>query len=462
MQGLFQSEKGERIVSRLGDVFGRRRIWLGVLALGAFGALSTPAGAVPSFAAQTGQQCAACHVGAFGPQLTPFGREFKRIAFTMRTKANIPVSAMAVASYVHTAADQPDLQPDFSSNDNVGLDEGSLFLAGGLGKYLGGFAQVTYDGADKAWAWDNVDLRAAKTTSIGGANVVIGASVNNSPGLQDSWNTLPGFSFPYTDSGLAPGPEAAPLIADPLAQNTVGMTGYLWINSKIYVEGGGYRSLGADFLDSVGVDPADTSKINGLAPYFRVAYQKDWGNQNIEVGGFGLIAHLFPGRDESTGMTDRVTDLGVDASYQLFRDNQDAFTINSRYTHESMRLDASNILELAQNNHNTLQDFRIDASYYWRNKFGLTAGAFDTWGSMDPMLYDYSRRFSPNSSGLLFQADTTLFGRPGSSAGPRFNVRVGIQYTAYLKVNGASNNFDGMGTNASGDNTLRIFTWGAF
>ena len=30
--------------------------------------------AIPSFAQQTGQPCTACHIGAFGPQLTAFGR----------------------------------------------------------------------------------------------------------------------------------------------------------------------------------------------------------------------------------------------------------------------------------------------------------------------------------------------------------------------------------------------------
>ena len=37
----------------------------------------SPARAVPAFAVQTSQPCAACHVGAFGPQLKPFGRDFK-------------------------------------------------------------------------------------------------------------------------------------------------------------------------------------------------------------------------------------------------------------------------------------------------------------------------------------------------------------------------------------------------
>ena len=39
------------------------------------GVAARPACAVPSFAQQTGQPCAACHVGAFGPQLKAYGRE---------------------------------------------------------------------------------------------------------------------------------------------------------------------------------------------------------------------------------------------------------------------------------------------------------------------------------------------------------------------------------------------------
>ena len=35
---------------------------------------ATNAAAVPAFAAQTGMACQSCHVGGFGPQLTPFGR----------------------------------------------------------------------------------------------------------------------------------------------------------------------------------------------------------------------------------------------------------------------------------------------------------------------------------------------------------------------------------------------------
>src|SRR5579859_2751619 len=33
--------------------------------------------ALPSFAQQTGQPCSQCHVGAYGPQLKQYGRDFK-------------------------------------------------------------------------------------------------------------------------------------------------------------------------------------------------------------------------------------------------------------------------------------------------------------------------------------------------------------------------------------------------
>lgn len=40
------------------------------------------ANALPSFARQTGQKCAACHVGGSWPQLTPWGRFFKLSGYT--------------------------------------------------------------------------------------------------------------------------------------------------------------------------------------------------------------------------------------------------------------------------------------------------------------------------------------------------------------------------------------------
>src|SRR5690242_5170498 len=90
---------------------------------------SALAAAITALAVQTGEPCQACHVGGFGPQLTPFGREFKLQGYTLRTKDwNVPLSAMLVASYLHTNKAQ-DPQPGFSGNDNWALDQVSLFFA---------------------------------------------------------------------------------------------------------------------------------------------------------------------------------------------------------------------------------------------------------------------------------------------------------------------------------------------
>ena len=63
---------------------------------------------------------------------------------------------------------------------------------------------------------------------------------------------------------------------------------------------------------------------------------------------------------------------------------------------------------------------------------------------------------------MTLQLDGTPFGDGGSPLGPRFNMRVGVQYTAYSRFNGAAHNYDGAGANASDNNTLRVFTWFAY
>jgi hypothetical protein len=430
-----------------------------LLALGA-----APAHAVPAFAAQTGQPCQACHVGGFGPQLTPFGREFKLRGYTTRSVWNVPLSAMAVASYVRTAKGQnPPPAPDFSSNDNFALDQFSLFFAGGLGSHIGAFIQTTYDGISKAWTWDNLDVRAVTTAQVKGADVVFGASLNNAPTVDDAWNTLPAWGYPYTGSTLAPSPSTSPLLDGALAQTSLGVTAYAWINSEILIEAGGYGSPGATTLTRLGADPTSPGDISGLAPYGRVAFQRAFGPGTFEVGAFGMHASIHPELDRSTGMTDRYTDLGLDGSYIRTLQSGDVVTVNARYTHEQQSLDASCALagEIVGCASNSLSDIRADASYYWRNMIGGTVAVFDTEGSANPTLYPGNRTFRPDSTGVTLQLDGTPFGG-GSPVGPRINMRVGVQYTLYTRFNGADSNYDGAGSNASDNNTVRVFTWLAF
>jgi hypothetical protein len=161
-------------------------------------------------------------------------------------------------------------------------------------------------------------------------------------------------------------------------------------------------------------------------------------------------------------MTDHYSDFGVDASFQRMDAKNNVITVNGRFIYEDQRLDASQALGMVAANHLHLQDLRVDASYYWRNEIGFTVAAFDTWGTPDQLLFAGNSTFKPSSSGLLFQLDGTPFGGGNSPLGKRFNMRVGVQYINYFSFDGSGQNYDGLGRNASDNNTLRVFTWIAY
>jgi len=427
--------------------------------------MNTGASAVPSFAEQTGQRCSMCHVGGLGPQLTPFGRLFKLGGYTLRsgTQFTMPLAGMIVASFLHTQKDQPSPPAaHFGVNDNFALDQASVFLAGGVGDHFGGFSQFTYNGVNRSFAWDQLDVRATTHTSFMGSDVLIGVDVNNSPGVQDVWNTLPSWGFPYTSSELAPSPNAAPLISGGLAQRVLGSGVFAWWNSHLYTEATIYWTPGRRLMSALGVDVNDgDAALKGGAPYLRVAYQQDYGAQNFEIGGFGLFAHVYPGTVRDAG-ADKITDLGIDASWQFAGNGDDFFQLNARYTHEQQTLSASFLLDNSANAHDTIQEMHLDGSYYWHKIVGVTVSPFTIWGSADALLFADNRTATPNSTGAIFQLDYTPWGTDISPLGPRFNVRIGLQYTIYTRFDGASRNFDGLGHNASDNDSLRLFTWFEF
>ena len=45
---------------------------------------------------------------------------------------------------------------------------------------------------------------------------------------------------------------------------------------------------------------------------------------------------------------------------------------------------------------------------------------------------------------------------------PWLNTKIALQYTAYLKFNGNSKDYDGSGRNASNNNTLFLSLWTSF
>jgi hypothetical protein len=423
--------------------------------------------ALPSFARQTGQPCAGCHVGGFGPQLTPYGMEFKLGGYTASDgKADhIPLAAMAVGSWSHTSKDQSnDAGPYDGVNNNASLQEVSGFLAGAITDHIGALVQTTYSDITRKVALDNVDIRYARTTELFGEDTILGLSINNNPTVQDTSNSMPAWRFPYMSSELALSPSAKPILNGGLEQQVVGVSSYAYWNDAIYAEIGGYKSLSKSFLDKVNAD--STNAIDGIAPYWRLAYKQNGSDRAYSFGLFGLNASILP--DRIAGKKDSYRDAGVDFSYQWLSDPRNTFSVDAAYTHERQILNATFGSGGSAHRSNTLNEFDVAASYYFEQTYGFSLAYFDITGSADSGIYTItdpdvgSRLGKPNSSGWIMQADWTPFGKAGSWASPWANLRVGAQYTMYDKFNGSSSNYDGFGRSASDNNTLFGFVWLAF
>jgi len=424
-------------------------------------AASVPAHALPSFARQTGDDCAACHIGAFGPQLTPHGMKFKLGGYTDSDgkDGHLPVSAMLVESWFKTKTDQPG-----GPNNKALIQEASLFLAGRLSDHVGSFAQGTWsDTGRRKFTMDNVDVRYANTLQLAGKDTVVGLSFNNNPTLTDPFNTVPAWRFPYMATEMAPGPAASPIIDGALAGQVGGLAAYgLW-NDSVYAELGGYRTMGRSFLENVNVLAAgdNLDKINGVAPYWRVGYFQDQHKSAWHMGLFGFDPNIKSGG--MPGPSDKYRDIGVDASYQYLGTRQHVFALNTAYIHEKRTLDATWAAGDASNQRGTVNRFDISGSYHYDQTWGLTAGLFGVKGSADSGLYSaVSTVNKPDSDGYILQADWTPLGKESSWGAPWANLRLGLQYTGYTKFNGLKNNYDGTGRNARDNNTLFAFAWAAF
>jgi hypothetical protein len=425
--------------------------------------LISPAAALPSFARQTGQECPACHNGF--PELTPYGRLFKLngYVFPGSTATLPPVSAMVVPSFTHTDKDQPGgAAQHFGPNDNFSFT-GSLFYGGAISTELGigAFVQTTYDHTSRRFAWDNTDIRIARSLNILGSELLLGVTVNNNPTVTDVWNSTPAWGFPFVGSGVAPTPAAGTLIEGGLAQQVIGPTIYGYWNRLVYAEIGGYRTLSPQTLTDLGVDPTGSSSIKNFAPYWRVAVEPKWGRSSFELGTFGMAATLNPGRVTGSG-TDHLVDTGFDTQYQWLGDRH-SVSLQASWIHENQTLSATNALGGSTNTHDHLRSLRAKATYWYQQTYGGTVGYFRLDGKNDPGLFGgASVTGSPNSDGWIAELDYMPFAYGGPEIWPWLNLKLGVQYIWYDKFNGGRANFDGAGRNVNDNNTLFVFVWLAF
>jgi hypothetical protein len=369
--------------------------------------------AVPAFAQQTGQPCTACHIGSFGPQLTPLGRAFKIGGYTQTggegLASKIPLSAMMLPSFTNTGSGQPGgAAPHFGDNNNVAMDQVSIFLAGRVTDYAGGFVQGTYSGVDRAFLLDNTDLRLTTPLSLDDTELRIGASLNNGPTVQDAFNSTPVWMFPFASSALTPTPTAQTLLGGRgLVGNSLGLTAYAWYDRRLYFEVGGYETYGPSLLSWTGnaLGPGSTANV---APYVRAAYEWDWGDQVAHIGALLLSANINPATsafsaDGSHGKN-QYTDYGLDAGYQFLGDPNIA-TAYVLYVHENQNLKGSFNTGASSQPSNGLNQLNMNATYYYQNTYGVTVGWQYTWGTANPLL---SRRHPSPAAATASQTATPL------------------------------------------------------
>jgi hypothetical protein len=447
----------------------RLACWL-LLPLGGLLLLATPAEAIPAFAAQTGQPCTACHIGGFGPQLTPLGRAFKIGGYTQRggegLASVIPLSLMVQASFNHTGADQNPAPQHYGPNNNFSLDQISGFIGGGIGEHTGGFMQFTWTDVDNTAAVDNVDLRPYTTVfDLGGKELRIGTTLNNIPTVQDPYNTTFAWSFPYIASQIAPTPTGNPLLSGGFAHNVIGYTVYAWYDNKLYLEGGAYSSL-SPWLNARFGNDFDIGSTTSPAPYLRAAYEWQWNNQAAHVGATFMHADVNPPSGtpfQTTNVTgsDHYTDYGVDVGYQFLGDGTHIVTVQSNFIHEDQNLRGTASALGVEPAKSSLNQWKSDVSYWYKNTYGLTVGWQRTWGPANPVLFvdGGSLNQKPNSNAFIIEADWVPFGKADSQWAPFMNLKLGVQYTAYTQFNGGRSNFDGNGANAADNNTLLLFAW---
>ena len=406
-----------------------------------------------------------CHVGGFGPQLTAYGREFKLNGYTWGdVKSRLEnFSAMIMGGMSNINKDLPaGMQTThYGANNNWAVDQISLFYAGKVTQNLGVFSQATYSGVSDAYSWDNVDARYVKDTMLGGKPLVLGVDVNNNPSVQDVWQTTPAWAFPWASTDLAPGPDYTPYLGgDGMAQTTGGLGVYGMWNDSVYAELTGYMALPDSFQRTVGMTVSGADHLHGVNPYWRLAYQKTIGPNYFSVGTFGMDAKRYPS-DVRTDGTDTFLDTAVDATYQYTTpDMNNIFSFYGSALHEHQSLGATFAQGGSTNSSDTLNQYTENASYYYKNTYGITVKRFDITGSSDANLYANTGK--PNSAGWTFQADYTPWGKDGAPWGPNVNARLFAQYTMYNKFDGASSNYDGAGRSAADNNTLYFGVWMAF
>ena len=339
-----------------------------------------------------------------------------------------------------------------------------MFVAGKISDNIGAFIQGTYDNYANQdpnghfagqFAADNMDFRYADRLIGHGQDLIIGVSFNNAPSVSDPWNTAAAWM------------QYVPVPSPPAYQ---------------FVDGTApYPGYGAD---------ANVAGIT-LYAFWNQTVSHEWQASNIMVGTSGMIAHVYdPGSDYSSPANlGRYRNNGFDAQYQYLLDPH-TVTAQLAFMHQLQEYSANAVAGgspyylangvtpvAAPNGSDITNILRGKISYIYRAGYGGSVSFFNETGSSNTLNqsagYDTNGQITANdpfNTGISSTpVNGSLSGNPGIRGltyevfcMPIQNLRLGLQYTAYSRYNGAADDYDGFGRSASDNNTLFAYAWVAY
>jgi hypothetical protein len=431
--------------------------------------LAPQAYGLPSFARQTGQKCAACHVGGFWPQLTPWGRFFKLSGYTAgknlfdKEGGNyVPLGLFGQAGLTWAA------QPNDAQGQSIITQNGSpeaYQFTGEVGtkvtNFLGVFGEYQIGNTFPGWKGTTgpVDVRAVHFFNLGGNEILVGIDSNNAPTLQDVWNSSPDWGFPFYSSPQGLSAPASPMITN-LGAQSGSIGAYALLNRQFYVETSFYRAATGLFRwmsAGTSFQAGGKNYLEGENPYWRAYWTKAHGPHSLMAGTFGMRARIYPDSSSPSGPADVFTDYGFDSQYQYLGSTHKV-TLRGSYIYEHQAWDASFPLGSSATPKGNLKSLNLNGSYAYDDAWMFHAGYFLTNGNNDSARYAVTTpsgdqvTASPKTTGYTFEVDRKI----------TQNVQVMAQYRGFVRFNGLRHDIDGIGRNASDNNTLWLSVFFAF
>ncbi len=365
------------------------------------------AGAVPSFARQTGLSCASCHT--IPPRLNTYGRLFKVRGYTDGTAmGDLSVgkgeSILKNSPVTVRVFSLPYSREEGSDREILIPDELVVAFAGRVSENVGTFTAFA---SEEGHAFEPEIVKVTFVHDMG-ATIIGLVGGKTSPTGTDPFESLNLYSRMTRTKTTVWNSVLKRNTADIWDLHNYGASLYAYVGGLLYLNGGVYTGI---VRDDSGVKNKDSSDPFDI--YARVALTPSGLPADVNVGAF-----YYAGKDEPAG--GNPTSLGGNTSYKPRRMGLDLGVIKS---FGDISLELNGLYVDAEDSFSASPDFRhrgynLSLILYWKYRVGISL----LYGSYR---YKTDNPVTSNNEEGLKRSDTTLH----ASYLFRPNVRLGAEYT---------------------------------